>query len=236
MAWKRLIGLAVCAAVAGLTAGAAAAQDAAAEDDNPITRFVILAISERPAETPDDFVRHMDETLTELAAWGELPAPASVRADLRDAVAATVPPVLPVRRDDFVVLSFHVAVGRFARPGVPDGGGVAPEALAGSFTDEASCRSIHPDRTFVAFRTIQVGDRLAYQCLRQGRFGDSRQLYHTAYIDMEDRRIVSGGHFASMGTAGEVARVFAASEQAALRLFDSQTAVVFNRLIRPSER
>ena len=66
MAWKRLIGLAVCAAVAGLTAGAAAAQDAAAEDDNPITRFVILAISERPAETPDDFVRHMDETLTEI--------------------------------------------------------------------------------------------------------------------------------------------------------------------------
>lgn len=231
-----MIGLAACAALASLVAGAAAAQDAGAGADGPYSQTVILAISERPAETPDDYVRIMDETLGEAAIWSGLDAPGSVRAGLRDAVAATVPPVLPARREDFVVLSFDVAVGRFARPGVADDAGLDRHTLAGSFTDEASCRASHPDRTFVAFRTIRIGERLAYQCFHQGRFGPSRQLYHTAWIDMEDRRIVTGGHFASMGTEDEVARVFAASEQDALRLFDRQVEAVFLRLTRPSAR
>lgn len=236
MAWKTVMGLAACAALVGLAAGAAAAQDAGAGADGPYSQTVILAISERPAETPDDYVRHMDETLAEAATWSGLEAPDSVRGDLLEAIAATVPPVLPARREDFVILSFAVSVGRFGQPGVADDSSLAEQEPGGSVQDEARCRSSNPDRTFVAFRKIQVGDREGYQCVRAGRFGDSRQLFSIAGIDMDDRRIVTGGHFASMGTASEVARVFAASEEEALRLFDAQVEAVFVRLTRPSER
>ena len=83
MAWKKVIGLAVCAALAGLAAGTAAAQEPAAEGDGPYSHTVILAISERPAETPDDYVRYMDETLAEAADWSGLAAPGSVRVPQR---------------------------------------------------------------------------------------------------------------------------------------------------------
>lgn len=236
MAWKSVMGLAVGAALAGLAAGTASAQEPVADGDGPYSHTVILAISERPAETPEDYVHYMDQTLAEASVWSGLAAPDSVRADLLDAVAATVPPVLPARREDFVVLSFAVSVGRFGQPGVADGSSLAEQEPGGSVQDEASCRSANPDRTFVAFRTITIGDRVGYQCVREGRIAGTRQLFSIAGIDAEDRRIVTSGHFASMGTEREVARVFAASEQDALRLFDQQAEAVFIRLTRPSGR
>lgn len=236
MAWKRRIALAAGAALACLGAGAATAQPSDAAADDPYSHTVILAISERPAETPADYVDFMDEVLGEAAVWSGLEAPASVGPDLLEEVAATVPPGLPARREDLVVLSFAVAVGRFGQPGVADGADLAGQEPGAPVQDEASCRSANPDRTFVAFRAVRIGDRVGFQCVREGRLGDSRQLFSIAGIDVDDRRIVTGGHFAAMGAADEVARVFAASEADALRLFDRQVEAVFLRLTRPSER
>lgn len=213
--------IAVLALALGLTVGATGAVSAqtapeaaaSAASVEPIIRTVVLAISERRVETPDDFVREFDEALKEIAAEEGLPEPASVGPRLLPLLRAAMPTVFPELRENFVSLAFSLATSPV--PTNEQALAANPNALPPAQT-EADCAAANPGNVIERFRLIERDGGRGDQCIRTFRVGeDSRyvtswNLISTSSIDYPDRRVVAGIHFGAMGK--DVAEVDAVTE------------------------
>lgn len=184
---------------------------------------VILDYDTNPAGTPDGYVIELDRALADLAASSGLPPPASVRHELYGLAVDTIPPVLPARPDDVVTLGFSVGAGRLGEPGVADQEGR-------SITTRADCEAEFPEDRVIAFRTLSIGARTGYQCLRERRVGPSLKLMSLAWIELGDRRVATASQFGVIGTDAEIERIFAHARTPAMRLFEAQADAVFVRL------
>ena len=204
-------------------AAAPAAAAPQAPPDRPI-QMVLLDYNTDPAATPEAYVRELDRALAELAGQNGLPTPASVRSELLGPAAATVPKILPTRRDDIVTLGFSVGAGRLGEPGVADQEGVP------NFTTREECQAQHPDQRVLGFRVIRLRGGRGYQCARESRVGASRRIHALAWIELDDRRLATASLFGVMGSEEEMHRILGDFAVPAMRLFEAQADAVFARL------